>query len=276
MEQKLLKPTEVLAGYDEVSKLYPYIPSLVLWRSWEYAAYKHYQLSEPVLDLGCGDGNFFKLVWPGVQEAIGVDFDPQTAEVARRSGVYKEVINIPANKISFPPNRFASVFANCSLEHMDRLSEILKNIYHCLRPMGLFILSVVNDKFIEWSSLPLLLTSLGEGRRARALQKGYHTFNHVVNPLSISQWIESLHKAGFQVQEHIPIVPEITSRLFLFIDQLWHISTKKSEIGDSIYSYLKRLSGFPKGFRDVLAGVLYMENDLSIGSGAVFLATRME
>lgn len=65
----------MLSGYDAVSTLYPYIPPLSHWRAWEYAAYQHYKLDGRILDLGCGDGRYFRLIWPDANEVIGVDMN---------------------------------------------------------------------------------------------------------------------------------------------------------------------------------------------------------
>src|SRR5690554_5202166 len=125
MDQQLLTMDKVLAGFDAVSQLYPYVPSLCLWRAWEYTAYRHHTLPEPVLDIGCGDGRFFKLIWPQLSNVVGLDIDTDIVKIAQKSGVYKEVIIAPANQLPVPVQSFASVFANCSLEHMDYLPKVL-------------------------------------------------------------------------------------------------------------------------------------------------------
>ncbi len=123
MLQKLLSADEVLKGYDAVSQLDPYLPSVSLWRAWEYAAYQWYTLLEPVLDLGCGDGRFFQYLWPQIREVVGVDMDVRVADVARRSGVYREIYATPQH-ISCPSFRRALL----------RLSPIARwNIWRCLR-----------------------------------------------------------------------------------------------------------------------------------------------
>jgi len=274
VDQNYLTPDEVLAGYDAVCRLYPHIPSMTTWRSWEYAAYQRYELPEPVLDIGCGDGRFFRLVWPYVKDVIGVDIDPDIVAIARQSGVYREVINSPAFEMSFPPKRFASAFANCSLEHMDHLTEVLEQIHNCLRPDAVFVLSVVTEKMVEWSTLPLLIASAGDPGRAQVLQAEYEGYHHLVNPLPVAEWADYLKKAGFQIRGYIPILPEMTGRLFLFIDHLWHVPREVGEMGDTIYPFLAGLPGFPRGFRDILSGIMHMERDLSVGSGAVFLARK--
>lgn len=276
MKQILLSEADVLSGYDTVSQLYPHIPSLVLWRAWEYAAYQRYTLSEPVLDIGCGDGRFFRLIWPQSGEVIGVDMDAYIAEMARQSGVYREVYVIPAHQLPLPGQNFASAYANCSLEHMDHLPQVLKGICQSLFPGGYFLFSAVTDKFLQWASLPLLVDKIGEPQRARTLQAEFEAYHHLVNPLPVQVWIECLEEAGFEVLEHTPILPELTSYLFLFLDHLWHVRRLGGELGDLLYPYLTALPRFPQAFRQILVGVLQMEKDWSIGSGAIFWARRKE
>lgn len=274
MRTESLSAEAVLAAYDVVSRLYPYVPPLSLWRSWEYAAYQRFSLPEPVLDVGCGDGQFFRLVWPHVREAVGVDIDPRVAEAARASGVYREVHVGPAHALPFPDESFAAAFANCSLEHMDHLPEVLRSVARCLRPGAPFLLSVVTDKLVEWATLPLLVETVGEPQRARSLQAEYEAFHHLVNPLPPEGWVRALEAAGFTVEVYVPIIPEMTSRLFLFLDHLWHVRWDSAEVGDYLYAYFERLPEFPQAFRHILLAFLRLERDFSVGSGAVFWARR--
>ncbi len=274
VKRNLLSPDEILKGYDAVSQLYPYSPPMTLWRAWEFAAYQHYELSEPVLDIGCGDGHFFRLVWPQVNDAVGVDLNAGVVNAARRSGVYREVYAVPAHQLPIQPDSFASAFANCSLEHMDHLPEVLAGISRSLRVGSPFLLSVVTDKFLEWGTLPLLMDGLEQPEQAQRLRAEYSAYHHLANPLSIESWVEHLQAAGFAVEEHVPIVPEITSRVFLFLDHLWHVPRSGQEIGNWLMPFFETLPDFPAAFRDILAGILRMERDWSTSSGAVFCARR--
>src|SRR3954470_3626147 len=121
MKTTLLAPEDVLAGYDAIAALYPHIPPMCVWRGWEYAGYRRYNLDGPVLDVGCGDGQVFRLLWPHVRDVVGVDMDPAAVDAARNSGVYRAAHQVPADRMDslIPPGAFASAFANCSLEHMD-------------------------------------------------------------------------------------------------------------------------------------------------------------
>jgi SAM-dependent methyltransferase len=272
--QNLLSVEEILRGYGIVSKLYPYIPSLTLWRSWEYAAYQRYTLDEPALDIGCGDGRFFRLVWPSARDVIGIDLDSSTAEVARASGIYREVKIGPAHELPLKPNYFASVFANCSLEHMDHLPEVFQNISQCLRPGGMFLLSVVTDKLLQWSTLPLLSEVMGQPERAASLSSGYMTYHHMVNLFSPEAWAEQMVDVDLLPQDYIPIVPEITARLFLLLDQVWHLPAKGGEVGDILEKELVTWKSFDSGFEQIFRAFLHMEKDWKNCGGAVFCVRK--
>jgi SAM-dependent methyltransferase len=272
--EKHLTAENVLVSYDVVSKLYPCLPSLSLWRAWEHAAYQGLVLREPVLDIGCGDGQFFRLLWPSITAVIGVDHDPNVAAAARHTGVYNQVHVSSADRIPVAPGSMGSAFANCSLEHMDRLPEVLKSLHRSLRPASPFLLSVITNKLDEWRTLATLLREAGEPKRASAIDRDYDTYHHHVNPLAPNEWKKYLEEAGFQVEAHIPIVPELTTRLFLFIDQLWHLRTAQGETGDRLRAYLLSFPRFDGGFRQVLAAIMAMERDWAASSGAVFFARR--
>lgn len=275
MKVRTLSATEVLAGYDAVAKLYPFIPSLSLWRAWEYAAYQGISLQGRTLDLGCGDGQYFRLLWPTLRNVVGVDSDSHIARAAKQSGVYTDVHVASAHQLPFDPASFDACFANCSLEHMDYLDLVLSGLFRCLRPGGLLLCSVVTEKFLEWSVMPKLLALAGHQDAARALQRDAEAFHHLVNPLPVGEWNRRLSNAGFVAEEIVPIVPKLTSGFFLFVDTLWHIKRAgEGELGELIHRFLAGESRFPQAYRHVIAGLLEMESNPNETSGAVFLVTK--
>lgn len=275
MQSKVLLGEEILSGYDAVSTLYPHIPPLSHWRSWEYAAYQHYQLDGRVLDLGCGDGRYFRLIWPQASDVVGVDMSPEVAELGWHSAVYREVHVAPAHQVPELDASFDHVFANCSLEHMDHLDAVLAEIHRCLKPGGTLLCSVVTDRFVQWSLLPNLVAMAGFDDAAAALQKDFLNYHHLANPLSVAEWAKSFHRAGLIAEEHIPILPKHNSGIFLLMDNLWHVKRAgEGEIGDVIFPFLSANVNFPGAFRKVFAGLLEMETDWQDCSGAVFLVRK--
>lgn len=281
MDTVPLSVAQVLEGYDAISALYPHIPPMTVWRGWEYAGYKRYQLAGPVLDVGCGDGQVFRLLWPGVTDVVGVDMDAGTVAAAKASGVYREVHQAAAHEMGegiAPSGAFASAFANCALEHMDDLPAVLANICRALKPGGAFLFSVVTEKWRQWGGLALLLDLVGDAERAEALRSQHdHYHHHVNNKLTVADWSTALERAGFATVEHTPIVPEVTGRVVSLLDQVWHLPSQASptgEVGGQFHPILTKLPDFPAAFRQVVEGLARMEPDPATGGGAIFYATK--
>ncbi|NTF33468.1 class I SAM-dependent methyltransferase [Rhizobium skierniewicense] len=262
---------EILTGYDAVANLYPYIPPLSHWRAWEFAAYQHHRIDGRILDVGCGDGRYFKLIWPNADNVVGVDMDSDVAERGRQSGVYRAVHTTKADSIPERANSFDSAFANCSLEHMDNISGVLGEISRCLKPGGSLSCSVVTNRLIEWSLLPSMVSEAGFNEAASQLQADFLEYHHLENPLRVDVWTEEFNKAGLIVESHIPILPRYSSGLFVLMDTLWHVKRKTGgEFGDLIYPLLSSNPQFPSAFRKVVEGLLEMEQDWTDCTGAVF------
>ena len=275
MKQRLLSSREVLKGYDAVCKLYPTIPTLSMWRAWEYAAYQKYRLKGRVLDLGCGDGRYFKLLWPKAKDVVGIDMESSVAQLARKSGVYTEVHVAAAQDLPFADASFDAVFANCSLEHMDNLDQVLSGAFRCLKSGGSLLCSVVTDNFVNWSVLPKLLIAAGYAETAEKTQIEFENYHHLANPLTANEWLQRFSAAGFNTEEHIPILPKISSSMFLLLENIWHLKKLNGgELGEQIHNHISTISTFPSSFRHILRGLLEMDPNPKECSGAVFLLKK--
>jgi SAM-dependent methyltransferase len=270
-----LSPKQVLQAYDEVATLYPTVPSLTMWRAWELAAYREFRLIEPVLDIGCGDGRFFRLAWPKIRDVVGVDADAAVVALAKASGVYRQVTQAPADAANLPEAGFGSAFANCSLEHMDNLDAVLGNIARALPRGAPFLLSVCTREYAEWNTFAGIVRIAGFPKVAESIEKGFIDFHHFVNPLTLEQWCDRVAAAGFSVDTAMPVLPEVTGRVFLAIDTAWHVRMEDGkEFGEHMYARFQRLPRFAENFRRVLEGLLHMEDQPTKAIGAVLHATR--
>ena len=276
MREIILTSEEVLRGYDAVSTLYPHVPSLSHWRAWEYAAYRHFELDGRCLDLGCGDGRYFGLLWPDAADTVGVEIDPDVARAGIGSGVYRTIHVAPASHVPEEAASFDHVFANCSLEHMDALDSVLSEVRRCLRPGGSLLCSVVTNRFVEWSLLPEMVRLSGHEKAASALQDDFLRSHHLANPLTVRAWEQHFAAAGLTVECHVPILPQYNSGFFLLADTVWHVRTPDGgELGGVIHPFLAANPLFPRGLRSVIAGLLDMERDRRDCSGAVFLVRKL-
>ena len=275
MKTLILQKQEVLQGYDAVSPLYPHIPPLSHWRAWEYAAYQKYELTGNILDLGCGDGKYFKLLWPHAEQVTGVDINPAVVELAEKSGVYQNVHLGHAHQIPEPDDTFDHIFANCSLEHMDHIDKVLSEVSRCLKPGGTLLCSVVTHRYEQWALLPNLVSMAGFDKASQTLLQDFLDYHHLSNPFHPDKWGQCFIDAGLKPEEHIPILPKHNSGIFLLMDNIWHVKDKNGgEIGDSVFPFLSSNPNFATAFKSVLEGLLEMETDWQDCSGAVFMARK--
>ncbi|MGZ9225166.1 MAG: class I SAM-dependent methyltransferase [Anaerolineales bacterium] len=261
---------EVLNAFETLENIYPRVLPLTMWRAWELAAYRHFELPGPVLDLACGDGSFFRLAWPNVHDVVGIDIDPATVERAQTSGVYQNVYNISANKLPFGNNSFGSIFSNCALEHMDDIKDVISEAYRVLRPNGLFLLSVVTNHFLDWTPLPFLTKALGFPERWTALKEEYERYHHLRNPFPVDAWSKLFEDAEFVIDKNIPILPDAFGHIFLLFDQLWHIPYQDTEISTLMYPMLLNLPNYSEGMHDILCGLYKLSKNDGQGAGVVF------
>jgi 2-polyprenyl-3-methyl-5-hydroxy-6-metoxy-1,4-benzoquinol methylase len=137
-----------------------------------------------LLDVGCGNGRFLKLMSTLGWDVHGIEPDPVSAEVARRfSGatVHREL-----SEASYPPESFDVITMNHVLEHMPNPEEVLTACHHLLQPGGQIGIAVPN-----WRSI---------GHR----QFGQHWYS-LDAPRHLIMWepptlIRSLRRAGFDLQ----------------------------------------------------------------------------
>lgn len=272
---RILKEKEILRAASEVEKIYPRVVSIVFWRAWEVAAYRYFRMTEPVLDLACGDGRFFQFSWPKIKDVVGIDHDPIACEHARASGVYRDVRQVPAHELPFEDASFASLFSNCALEHMDHIDKVLAESHRVLKPGGLFVTSVVTDKFVEWGMMPLLSKLFHAEKKGAALWQDYEDYHQLRNPFTQEEWVARMEKAGFNVLEQIPIAPEPSGRLFMLFDELWHLKLEDGvEVSQPLHGYLSNLANFTDGFEDVMRGLIKLSPNPALGAGAVFVAQK--
>ena len=266
---------EVLAGYDALADIYSHVPPLIMWRAWEYAVYRRHQLTGPVLDVGCGDGRFFERVFPAVRDVTGVDHDAAIVELARGSGRYTAVHRTEADQLPFAAGAFQSVFANCSLEHMNRIDDVLAEIHRVLRPGGTLLFSVVTDQFVTRAPLQWALTAAGAPDLGRAAQARHEAAHHLVNPFPKAEWLRRVEATGLRVQTTAPIVNGAAGWVFLLLDQLWHLEREKAgDVGDQMLGWFETAPGRALALRRVFEGLLMMSADADDHAGLVVVASR--
>lgn len=105
-------------------------------------------VGKKILDLGCGDGRFcFEFIRRGAIKVIGIDINESAISTARTisakfSYSSAHFLVSSAECIPFSNGTFDLAICNCALEHMENDMAVLIEVNRCLKPDGVFVLTV--------------------------------------------------------------------------------------------------------------------------------------
>jgi ubiquinone/menaquinone biosynthesis C-methylase UbiE len=172
--------------------------SHALFRAAEADALAAYPLIRPVLDLGCGAGEFAALALNDKVDA-GIDVCKQQLLRAARTGCYLSLHQADARSMPFSNAEFRTVFSLSVLEHILLVNKVVAEVFRVLEPGGRFIGTVVLNDLHSHLYYPNLLRRLGLGCLGRTyLRLHDRQFNHQTL-LSRVEWEDLLRQSGFRV-----------------------------------------------------------------------------
>ncbi|HEY9076394.1 MAG TPA: class I SAM-dependent methyltransferase [Anaerolineaceae bacterium] len=168
-------------------------------RAIEARFYEEFDLPQPTLDLGCGDGHFVQIALDRKVE-VGLDpwWDPLQEAVSRSS--YSLPLQGFGNLMPFGDGTFNSVFSNSVLEHIPDLDPVIHEVSRVLKPGGIFAFCVPNHNFLSSLSIARFLDKIGLKRLASAYRRFFNRIArhyHCDDPVT---WETRLDKAGFLVE----------------------------------------------------------------------------
>lgn len=115
----------------------------LLRHDWRYRGIvQHKPVGKKILDVGCGDGTFLKLMEIRGWEVTGVETAPGPAEYAR--SVLGLKIQTDLERARFSENSFDVVTFYQALEHLPYPSQTLKEAFRILSPGGLLVVNIPN------------------------------------------------------------------------------------------------------------------------------------
>ncbi len=102
----------------------------------------------PVVELGCGRGEFLELASQAGVEARGIDNNLEMLSECRERGLTVEEANLTSYLREMPEGSVGGIFAAQVIEHLSpqRLREILTDCHRVLRKGGRLVLETVNPK----------------------------------------------------------------------------------------------------------------------------------
>ena len=170
-------------------------------------AVRKFDLEPPILDIGCGDGLFATLAYPGKQ-VWGIDVNLTEIRRAQSTAAYNALICGSITDVTLPTGFFRSAIANCSLEHVPDLERALRNIHRALEASAEFITIVPTPQWTRLLAIPELLRRNGFEGLADAYGRALDSIFFHVHLYDGDEWTRRLETAGFAVTS----IETLTSR----------------------------------------------------------------
>jgi SAM-dependent methyltransferase len=179
-------------------KSLPYFRAVL--RAVEAHFYQAYELPQPTLDVGCGDGHFATIAFDR-QLDVGVDPWEGPIRQAAAFGGYRSLIQADGAWMPFPDQCFSSALSNSVLEHIEHIDAVLAETARLLKPGAPFLFCVPNPRYLSQLSAPSILARFGLGRLGRAYIEWFKRMSRVIHADMPEVWQMRLEEAGFCLDE---------------------------------------------------------------------------
>lgn len=184
-----------------------------LIRALEHRLFARETVTNPVLDIGCGDGHFAAVVFPGGID-VGIDVAESIVREARRNGPYVCVNVASAVKLPYPDGTFRTVISNCVVEHIPDIESVVREVTRVLTPGGRFIFTVPNDRFTGMLFTVRMLARMGFGGLATRYGRWWNRraeHHHLDAP---EVWILRLANSGLTLETSTSYMSPGATRVF--------------------------------------------------------------
>jgi methionine biosynthesis protein MetW len=111
------------------------------------AASRFVEMSDKLLDVGCGDGVIQHFITPRVKSIYGVDNSNETLKKAKKRGIKVKVVDLDRQKIPFKTNYFDVITCLDVIEHVRDPKDLLTKIHRVLKKNGKLIITTPNIRF---------------------------------------------------------------------------------------------------------------------------------
>lgn len=188
--------TDYLSRYTAVAPL-----SFALCRALECRLLARAPIEAPILDLGCGDGLFARILFGDTRVAVGIDVSGSEARRARANGSYREVVLTSGADLPFASGTFRTVLSNSVLEHIPDLAATLSECYRVLEPGGKMVVTVPHVRISECFFYSNTLRRLGLRKAAESYVNWKLGVWKHYNMSDEEGWSAAIEKVGFRVDE---------------------------------------------------------------------------
>ncbi|OFW37896.1 MAG: hypothetical protein A3J29_16875, partial [Acidobacteria bacterium RIFCSPLOWO2_12_FULL_67_14b] len=180
--------------------------ALAIERTQECRILASHPFETPILDLGCGDGIFAKVLFDRTIDT-GIDSDPAEIRMSQRQGAHRELIACHAHAVPKPAGTYRTILSNSVLEHIPDLLPVLSEVRRLLAPGGRFYATLPTQGFERASVGARCLAGLGFDTAAARYRAAYNRFWKHHNVHDEVGWRRLFEAAGFRVLEAITYGP---------------------------------------------------------------------
>jgi SAM-dependent methyltransferase len=173
--------------------------ALVIERLQECRHYPTVSFERPILDLGCGEGLFAKMLFAEKVDT-GIDPDARELERARELGAYEELIQCYGHSIPKPDGSYWTVFSNSVLEHIRDLEPVFREVHRILAPGGYFHFTAPSPNFERFNWTSTVLSGLGLTQADASWRAFFNRFWAHYHAYDLAGWEKVARAAGFSVE----------------------------------------------------------------------------
>lgn len=171
--------------------------SHALWRSVEALSFSQVNFRYPVLDIGCGFGEFAGVVFDRIE--MGIDINEKDLARALKGKQYKKLKWADARNLPFKDSSYNTAVSVSVMEHIERGEKIVSEVYRVLKSSGIFAFSVPTPKIYNNLIGTRVLNFLGfKGAADKYFELHCRVFKHV-NLHTADWWAKHLKKSGFEI-----------------------------------------------------------------------------
>jgi len=193
--------------------------NIELWRLKIIKKLADYKTKDVVLDLGCGEGFFLKMI-NKPKEIIGIDISRIALKKAWKTNKGRRKIKIlwgdATNLKNIRDKYFDKITASEILEHILYPKKAISEIHRVLKNNGLAIISIPNEKVIQNI---VRIAKFFHLEKLMATPRQQETYEWHLHKANIT-WLQKQIKGYFLVDKIIKIPPVLGYRLVVRLKKL--------------------------------------------------------
>jgi ubiquinone/menaquinone biosynthesis C-methylase UbiE len=179
--------------------------ALAVWRAIEAKHLATVDLPRPLLDLGCGFGEFTSVVFDDPVD-IGLDIRLKDLKMAISGRMYKSLTQADARRMPFADGSLASVMSLSVLEHIPGIEKAVAETYRVLGQDGTFAFTAPTDKLNEMLFYTRAFNKIGLASLGRGYAWLYNKAVSHQSLLSEDEWLRMLERVGFEIERREMII----------------------------------------------------------------------